>query len=209
MGPLLLSLTIACGYTSAYVPSGDYRARPTYVGTGVSAHIPDSLPSCGVLEELERPNTPRIERSPLPQDAPEPCCTGQGGISFWVDSAPLWGDSEAVAIVLTVIALLSTSGIAVGLAAAPPEGDARSVLYEVNDYNDAARSKAARCKKKQRKKLPAAVMPTPVLVPPLPMVAGPAAPAAPAAPPTPPAPTTSPAAPGVPGETAPDSKSPQ
>jgi len=161
-----LCVLTACGYTSEYVPPADWRVRPVYDGNEIVVVGPAGPPVCAdevsqqpplgqlpvmLIDEQgywARSTTIHIGPLPLPHFV-HPVGHPHGGphgtvVTGWSGSSG--GGDEALAILLA-LAILASSGVAVGLAADPAERS-KSVAASVdlvNQRNDQVRSKLTEC----------------------------------------------------------------
>jgi hypothetical protein len=161
-----LSALTACGYTSEYVPPADWRVRPVYHENEIVVVGPAGPPVCP--DEVSQ--QPPVGQSPImrideqgywARSTPiqigvlphphfvHPVGHAHGGphgavVTGW--SGASGGGDEALAILLA-LAILASSGVAVGLAADPAERS-KSVAASIdlaNQRNDQVRRKLTEC----------------------------------------------------------------
>lgn len=176
-GAVLLAAITACGYTSEYVPPDDWRVRPVYQGNEVVVVGPAGPPLCADEAPAQpRPQgppppvmviddrgywTPSVEVH-IVHSGPHPHVHHPGhplhppgphdAVLAGLSSSDSGGDGggeggEALAAILLALALLASSGVAVGLAADPAEqsGAVVAAVDRINQLNDVARRKMAEC----------------------------------------------------------------
>jgi hypothetical protein len=162
----VLGVLTACGYTSEYVPPADWRVRPVYHGNDVEVLGPAGPPVCPdevrsqppagqppvmLIDEhgsWTRSTTIHVGALPHPHFV-HPVGHPHGGhhgavVTGWSGSGG--GGDEAVAILLA-LAILASSGVAIGLAADPAEKSkfVAAGIDIVNQRNDQIRRKLTEC----------------------------------------------------------------
>jgi len=165
-----------CGYTSTYVPPDGWRARPLYNGNEVVMVGSTELPECATEDAEEYGDEELPPRMMLDDDGywvpaprvhvvfwgpvfhPQPFIfhppgphnlllgslfKGSGGVSSG-------GNGKGAGMVLAfaaAVAVVASSGVAIGLAADPPEDDedVAEGIDQVNRHNDLVRERIAEC----------------------------------------------------------------
>ena len=171
----MATIFCGCGYTSTYVPPDGWRARPLYNGNEVVMVGSTELPECATDDEEEYGEEGLPPRMMLDDDGywvpaprvhvvfwgpvfhPHPfffhppgphnlllgaLFKGSGGVSSG-------GNGKGAGMVFAfaaAVAVVASSGVAIGLAADPPEDDdVAEGIDQVNRHNDLVRERIAEC----------------------------------------------------------------